>query len=129
MINMTEYLFSQNRDKKNEESTSYYTMSDHQEYFDEDQMPRLKTNSDKVYAKKIINEEGKAKYSIRLSLSNKLFNPLSPFGLDKTKSFLDNTVRNENRFCNVNYKAFSLYLDFLKTKNLSYLYNAERENE
>ncbi|MFO0004426.1 MAG: hypothetical protein ACK559_25190, partial [bacterium] len=69
------------------------------------------------------------RYCIRLSLSNKLYDPTSTYGLDKTKSFLDNTVRSEDRFKNVSHKVFDLYTTFLKTKNTSWLYNAQREDE
>lgn len=123
------FIFSSTKKQKKETSIEFYTMVDHQDFFDEDQLPRLNNDSDKVYAKKIIREDGSVRYSIRLSLSNKLYDPTSTFGLDKTKSFLDNTVRNENRFKNVSHKVFDNYITFLKTKNSSWLLNAQREDE
>lgn len=107
----------------------YYTMSGLQDFFDENQLPRLNTNTDKVYAKKTIRDNGTSRYSIKLSLSNRLYDPTSQYGLDKTKSFLDSTVRNENRFKNVGPKVFDMYITFLKTKNNSWLHNAQREDE
>lgn len=127
---MSEYIFQQdNTIKKSTSDIKYYTLDGEQDFFDDQQMPRLKTESEKVYAKQIIGSNGNIRYSIRLSLSNKLYDPTSPYGLDKTKSFLDNTVRSPDRFKSVNYKTFDLYTGFLKTKNKSYLYNAERESE
>jgi hypothetical protein len=90
-------------------------------------MPRLENETDEVYAKKILSA-GRSNYYIKLSLENKFYNPLSVYGLEKTKSFLDNVVRDANKFKSVNKKAFDFYLTFLKTKNLSYLYNSERED-
>jgi hypothetical protein len=128
---MNNYIFSPNKNKpiSEEAVVEYYTLSGNQDFDDDNQMPRTKAMSDLVYAKKSTNSEGLSRYFIRLSLSNKLYDPTSPYGLDKTKSFLDNTVRDADRFKAVNTKTFNLYLNFLKTKNTSYLHNAERESE
>jgi hypothetical protein len=127
--NMNNYIFKQETGNKNNSLSSYFTILGEEDFMDANQLPRCKHLTDKVYAKEIINELGIKKYHIRLSLSNKLYDPTSIYGLDKTKSFLDSTVRDPNRFKTVNFKTFSLYLSFLKTKNRSYLFNAEREAE
>lgn len=128
---MDNFIFSANKTDaiKQESGVEYYTLSGNEDFFDDDQMPRLNADSNKVYAKKTIRDNGTARYSIRLSLSNKLYDPTSQYGLDKTKSFLDSTVRSENRFKNVSPKVFDMYLVFLKTKNASWLHNAQREDE
>jgi len=128
---MDNFIFSANKTDaiKQESAVEYYTLSGNEDFFDDDQMPRLNADSNKVYAKKTIRDNGTARYSIRLSLSNKLYDPTSQYGLDKTKSFLDSTVRSENRFKNVSPKVFDMYLVFLKTKNASWLHNAQREDE
>jgi hypothetical protein len=127
---MSEYIFSPNRQSNTTENKTlkYYTISGSEEFFDEDQMPRCKNDNSKVYAKEIVNSNNRSNYYVRLSLENKFYNPLSVYGIEKTKSFLDNVVRNDGKFKSVNKKSFDLYLNFLKTKNLSYLYNSERED-
>lgn len=127
---MDEFIFSNIKSTTAQQNTiEYYTVSGLQDFFDENQLPRLNSDSDKVYAKKTIRDNGTIRYSIKLSLSNKLYDPTSQYGLDKTKSFLDSTVRNENRFKNVGPKVFDMYTTFLKTKNNSWLHNAQREDE
>jgi hypothetical protein len=126
---MNDFIFSKPTNVKAVGSTEYYTISGSEDFFDDNQLPRLNQESDKVYAKKIIRDDNTVRYCIRLSLSNKLYDPTSVYGLDKTKSFLDNTVRSENRFKNVNPQVFELYTNFLKTKNTAWLHNAEREGE
>ena len=127
---MNNFIFSPNqKSAESEDLVEYYTVSGEQDFFDDQQMPRLKKDCDKVCAKKSIKNNGKTKYLVKLSLNSKLYNPLSKYGLEQSRSFLDNTVRPANKFKTVNHKTFNLYLDFLKTKNNSYLLNAERESE
>jgi hypothetical protein len=126
---MNDYIFSTKQQNRPEPAIEFYTLAGNEDYYDNNQLPRLNVDSDKTYAKKTIRDDGTIRYSIRLSLSNKLYDPTSAYGLDKTKSFLDNTVRNENRFKNVNVAVFDWYLNFLKTKNTAWLNNAQREDE
>lgn len=123
-----EFIFTNNQTARNN-TTDYYTISGEEDFFDEEQLPRLTTDTEKTYAKKTTRDNGTVRYSVKLSLSNKLYDPTSQMGLDKTKSFLDSTVRNENRFKNVSPKVFEMYTTFLKTKNKAWLNNAQREDE
>lgn len=123
------FIYTSKSKVRKEPSIEYYTLAGNQDFFDENELPRLNKESDKVYAKRCVRDDGSVKYSIRLSLSNKLYDPTSKLGLDKTKSFLDNTVRNDDRFKNVSHKVFDHYMTFLKTQNASWLLNAQREDE
>ena len=67
------------------------------------------------------------KYVIKLSNNGKLYNPISVLGEEKTFTFLDKICRSNNRFKTVNEKAFNWYIQFLRSKNLAWFYNAERE--
>lgn len=126
---MSDYIFKQQAETDKNNTSLYFTISGEEDFVDSNQLPRCNELNEKVYAKETVNELGVKRYHVRLSLSNKLYDPTSIYGLDKTKSFLDSTVRDPNRFKTVNFKTFSLYLSFLKTKNRSYLFNAEREVE
>ena len=124
-----EFILSKTKKPDANSSIDLYTITGDEDFFDDDQLPRLNYDSENVYAKKTIRDNGTIRYSIRLSLSNKLYDPMSQMGVDKTKSFLDNTVRDENRFKNVSPKVFDMYTTFLKTKNKAWLNNAQREDE
>lgn len=128
---MDDFIFTNNRitSTKQEPSIEYYTVSGQEDFFDNDQIPRLANDSDKVYAKKTVRDNGTVRYSIKLSLNNKLYDPTMQYETKRTKSFLDSTVRDENRFKNVSPNVFNLYLAFLKTKNVAWLHNAQREDE
>lgn len=85
-----------------------------------------------TYAK-IIKTQGSIKYMVRIDPSHKLMNP---FGYDNQtefsghKNFVDHTCKSSkyNKYTRVSNKCFDYYLSFLKTKNLAWLTNAEREN-
>lgn len=101
-----------------------YTFIGSQDFLDDNNFPRIKNVDDhRVLAKKRIRNNGSTKYSIRLDTSNrKLFNP----------NIYDINARIENTrtvFKTVNSKTFNMYINFLKTKNQSWLLNAERESE
>lgn len=107
-----------------------YTLSGLEEFSDDDNYPRLKETENKnVFAKKISRKNGSIKYMIKVSSNGKFYNPVSIYGIEEQKTFLDKICRSNNKFKEVNNKVFSLYLKFLTSKNPSWLSNAEREAE
>jgi hypothetical protein len=54
---------------------------------------------------------------------------MSIYGQENNSTFLDRVCRASGKFKDVNYKTFDLYVNFLKTKNVAWLHNAEREAE
>lgn len=93
----------------------------------------LNEDGPKVYAKQI-NLGNSTKYMIRVDSSHKLINP---FSYDQTtefnghRNFVDKTCKkdSENRYTKVNAKCFEYYLSFLRTKNIAWLTNAQRETD
>jgi hypothetical protein len=125
---MDNFIFQQQPNKLEVLQTNLYTSPDQADFLDEDDFPRtLNPHNKNITAKKIIKRDAPPKYSIRIGLNNKLFNPLSIYGKEKDSTFLDTVCRANDRFIDVNLKVFELYLSFLKTKNISWLHNAERE--
>lgn len=125
-------IFSNNRvfDQKNiQEQYLFYTIDTEADFIDNN-TPMRNQEDDKVYAKKIIRNNGSIKYMIRLDYSAKLFDPFSIYDKEDQRQsveFLNSICRSNKKFKEVNSKVFDLYLKFLKTKNNSWLYNAERE--
>lgn len=126
------FIFEQ-KIRKQDSTNAYYTyvdlydQSNKLEYLDENSNIRVPEDSKKVLARKIQRDDGSIKYSIKLDNSARLFNPGSIFNTDKHSTFLDTVCRRSNKFKDVSEKTFSMYLKFLKTKNVAYLHNAERE--
>ena len=110
-----------------EESYEYYLPLGLEEYI-EDDYPRSKSDSENVCAKKIVRIDGSTKYLIKLDRTSKLFDPYSKYDKDRTdQKFLNSVCRTDNRFKEVNEKAFQFYIRFLSLKNHALLHNAERE--
>jgi hypothetical protein len=133
---MSEFIFSNDSSifntKKDSDDTKEisYTLTGTEDHCDENGCPIIKDNeSEGVFAKKILRKNGTAKFMVRLGSNGKLFNPVSIYGLEKDKTFLDRICRSNSKFKEVNHKVFDLYVKFLQSKNISWLNNAEREAE
>jgi hypothetical protein len=122
------FMFQQPESVASTGSTEeFYTIINNHDYIDDQDNPRTKTLNNKTLAKKITRDDGTIRYTIKLSNNSKLYNPISIYGQEKQQNFLDKICRSSDRFKEVNLKTFELYLSFLKTRNISYLNNAERE--
>lgn len=115
-------------DENLKQDIEIYTILDKHDYLDSNNYPRCGSeNSANALAKKIYRNDGSIRYSIKLDNNGKIYNPLSIYGETKFSSFLDRVCRSQNKYKDVNQKAFDMYVNFLKTKNIAWLHNAERE--
>lgn len=128
VLNINEQDFVLNQKQDVSSRNEYYTLVGNGDFIDEHKNSRAnQDNFSKILAKKILREDKSIRYSIRITNAGKLYNPISIYGEEKQNTFLDRVCKTEPKFRDVNLKAFNLYLNFLNTKNLSYLHNAERE--
>jgi hypothetical protein len=109
-----------------EEEEKYYTVIGLQDFLDEDQYPRTNKENKNIYAKCSVNEEGKRIYLIKIGRYNKIFNPFGMYSEGKSEKFLSKIGKAEFVFKRVNQNIFDLYINFLKTRNIAWLNNAER---
>lgn len=125
---MSDFIFEQKPEIETETLNEYYCSIGSEEFLDSDNNPRVSKEADsRVLAKKISRDDGSARYSIKLNNTGKLQNPGSMYGKEQPNSFLDRVCRSQNKFKEVNPKVFGLYVNFLRTKNVAWLHNAERE--
>lgn len=104
----------------------FYTLSGLEEVI-VNGFPRRLQNDNRVYAKKLQKRDGSFKHMIKTANDGKLYNPVSVYGQEKTSTFLDRICKSNDKFTTVNEKAFGWYIQFLSSKNLAWLHNAERE--
>jgi hypothetical protein len=112
-----------------ENESEFYTIVGLEEFLDDNNTPRLSSESESAFAKKTIRKDGSIKYTLKLSTNGKLYNPVSMYGKEQETTFLNRVCRSNNKFVEVNQKVFDWYVQFLKTKNTAWLNNAERERE
>ena len=127
---MNNFIYSQQESQSPDTSKgdAYYTISGREDFLDQEDNPRSKKeDTETVMAKKLLRVDGTYRYMIKLDRTGKIYNPLSIYGQNQATSFLDRVCRSQNKFKDVNQKAFSMYMNFLKTKNAAWLHNTERE--
>lgn len=104
-----------------------YTLIGKHKFIDKDKNPRLDSENDNVFAKKIKTSESGAKYYIKVGTYGKIYNPIGLFSEGTANKFLARAGKKAWEFKEVNSKVFDMYIKFLRTKNIAWLNNAERE--
>jgi hypothetical protein len=123
-----QYIYSEDKEINTLLEDEYFTVSGLEDYLDINNNPRVTSPEDnKILAKKVTREDSSTKYSIKIDSNGKIYNPVSMY-VDK-ESFLDKVCRGSEKFKEVNFKIFNMYIHFLRTKNLAWINNAEREKE
>ena len=123
-----QYIYSEDKEINTLLEDEYFTVSGLEDYLDINNNPRVTSLEDnKILAKKVTREDNSTKYSIKIDSNGKIYNPVSMY-VDK-ESFLDKVCRVSEKFKEVNFKIFNMYIHFLRTKNLAWINNAEREKE
>jgi len=104
----------------------YYTLFGNHSDIDHEGNPTLRTDSNKVFAKKMIDNDN-IKYFIKVGIYGRIYNPIGLYSEGRHTKFLTKTGKKEYEFKQVSKKIFDMYLNFLRSKNIAWLHNAERE--
>lgn len=123
-----DFIFSPNSKanyKSSESTTDFYTLIGNQEFTDSEGKPRSNNENKNVLAKCV--HGNKDRYYIKISPQGRIYNPIGMFTEGKSNDFISTSGRNAFGFKEVSQHVFSLYINFLATKNLAWLNNAERE--
>jgi hypothetical protein len=114
--------------KNTPDDKEYFTIKGQEDFLDESGYPRISDdNQNKVFAKKYKNINLKYRFMILVNNYRKLYNPISIYGMEKKDPFINNDIRSDKKFIEVNETCFHYYLMFLATKNTLWLTKAERE--
>ena len=118
--------------KKPKRSETIYTVSGQQDYLEKGKYPCVKTDSKtaqespNAFAMKITIGQ-RTKYYAKRGKYGRLYNPIGMFSEGTASKRLGHAGKFEWKFTEVGKRAFEFYRDFLRTKNIAYLHNAERE--
>ena len=109
-----------------------YTVTGKQDYLDDEIYPCIKmesktaVESPDAFAMKITVGK-QTKYYAKHGKHGRLYNPIGMFSEGMAQKRLGHAGRLEWKFIEIGEKVFQFYRDFLRTKNIAYLHNAERE--
>ena len=130
-VNINDFIYRSDKPatktSEQEDHNKYYTCFGDQEWVDDDGYSRVSENSDKIYAQSKSSEYGGTNYFVKGNRYGKLFNPSGMYSEGQHKRFNKLTGSDEFQFKKVSLRVFELYTSFLKTKNVAWLNNAERE--
>lgn len=122
-----DFVFHQNNSEPPSKNYEYFTLLGDHDFLDENKRPRAEEETSKVVAKAASVDDRPTRYYIKVGAYGKVFNPIGLYSEGKSTKFLAKIGRKEFEFKEVNQKVFDFYVNFLSTKNLAWLNNAERE--
>ena len=126
-MKITETHIFQINKEETKKSNQFFAFIDDCDFIDKEKNPRSNNEfDDKTLAKIITRDNGSLKYMIKVDYLYKPFNPTSIYGNKNVYRGMDQS-RPSAKFIGVNVGAFNTYINFLRTKNISWLHNTERE--
>lgn len=122
-----ENTFFQSNTEPSHKVYEYFTILGEHEYLDANNKPRTNEENNKVVAKTLSIDNKPTRYFIKVGTYGKIYNPIGLYSEGQNTKFLSKIGRKQFEFKEVNQKVFELYTNFLSTKNIAWLNNAERE--
>lgn len=124
--------------KKDDPEYRLYTKKGEENFIDEDNNFRVSIESPQVYAKAIRKRLSKNfagnknlayAYYIKTDPGRNLFNPMDLHTIEPKvkRSFINKVCKTELVFTEVTESIFNKYLTFLRTENIKWLQDAQRE--
>lgn len=126
--NLDDFIFTPNTNKPTaiQRTESFYCFLGDHEFLDQNNNPRISKETSKVLAK-VVNTSTYTKYFIKTGIYGRIYNPIGMYSEGKENQFLAKIGKSEWNFKEVNKGIFDQYVNFLRTKNIAWLNNAERE--
>ena len=110
--------------------SKYYTVIGQHDFVDDDNNPMLNdADENKLMAEKIVYTDGREGFYVRVGTYGKLYNPIGMYSEGRLKKYMAKFGKKEWTLKKVNPKVFQFYVSFLRTKNIAWFNNAEREME
>ena len=104
----------------------YYCIFGEHDFIDDQNNPRMNKESPKTLAK-YVDGEISTRYLIKVGAHGRIYNPMGMYSEGNESRFLAKIGKNEWSFKSVNKDIFDKYVNFLRTKNIAWLNNAERD--
>lgn len=118
--------FLVNNKSQDEKIVTCYTIFGKHDELDNDRNPIINQENDNAFAKKTVTPN-KTRYFVKTGAYGKIYNPIGLYSEGTSAKFMAKTGKPAWQFKEVNNKIFDMYVSFLRTKNIAWLNNAERE--
>ena len=117
-----DFTLDQSKKETVSHEDEFYTLFGMEDYVDDNGNTRQTQHGKKTYAKRV---DGKC--LVKIGIDGRAFNPLGLFSEGQANKTLAKVGKDQYNFKRVNSKVFDLYVSFLRTKNIAWLNNANRE--
>jgi hypothetical protein len=113
--------------ESNVRSVLSYTITGKEDFRDNFDYPRTEFENNKNTHAKCVHVGNSIRYYIKINHAGRLFNPIGMFDESQRLRESRHAGRPNWTWRQTNEDVFMLYIEFLKSKNSSYLLNAERK--
>lgn len=126
------FIREENRPESLSRTETVYTIIGKEEYLEKDKYPCLRLSADEAadhknaYAIKVSIGD-RTRYYVKRGNDGRIFNPIGMFSEGTSTKQIRHAGKGVWNFKEIKEGVFDLYINFLLTKNVSYLRNAERE--
>jgi len=117
-----DFTLDQSKNETVSHEDEFYTLFGMEDYVDDNGNTRQTQQGKKTYAKRV---DGKC--LVKIGIDGRAYNPLGLFSEGQANKTLAKVGKDQYNFKRVNAKVFDLYVSFLRTKNIAWLNNANRE--
>ena len=122
------FIFEPQKKTNTKEKSKFFCTIKNYDFIDEQNNPCLIDESDnRIMAKIKTRDNGSHKYLIRLDNMKKIYDPTLDLSENKNNNLFE-VDGADIEFKEVNKNVFDLYLSFLRTMNVAWIRNAERED-
>ena len=117
-----DFTLDQSKKETVSHEDEFYTLFGIEDYVDDNGNTRQTQQGKKTYAKRV---DGKC--LVKIGIDGRAYNPLGLYSEGHANKTLAKVGKGQYNFKRVNQKVFDLYVSFLRTKNIAWLNNANRE--
>ena len=117
-----DFTLDQSKKETVSHEDEFYTLFGIEDYVDDNGNTRQTQQGKNTYAKRV---DGKC--LVKIGIDGRAYNPLGLYSEGHANKTLAKVGKGQYNFKRVNPKVFDLYVSFLRTKNIAWLNNANRE--
>jgi hypothetical protein len=118
---------SEQEELDNNRKVIAFTINGKADYYDTEDYPIVEDENDIRCHAKIVQVGDSYRYFVKVGKTGRLYNPIGLFDENQQNKQMRHAARPQWQMRQTKKKVFEYYLEFLKTKNPSWLHNAERE--